>query len=425
MKPHMQRPFAATPGRQRGAVMVLIVIALASILLMGALALDGGHMLLNKARLQNAVDAAALSGAKTLQQVMGSDDAPDLTQAAALNTLWLNADADGNGELADAFNDLVINVDLSNSVYGPFSFPGPEDASYVRVSVANYELSEFFWGILQAIGDGASPEKEVAAIATAGLPPCGDIPLMVCGDPDKHDPVNGNFWGYKYGDLVTLTCGTPGSPSSGNCQLLDFPGASGAADIREAFCKGTKQCMRGTVDTKPGMSWGPVAQGLNTRLGPPYTGPVDEATCPPDWYINYSEPLVTMNGEPPTPTYQENNVTSDDGDLWAGAEDVLDIKNWQEASETCVNNPGTCTTGKRERRILNVVIGDCSAAGSGATTLPVWGTGCFYLLQRVGQGAVKEVFGQFVKDCGGADQQTIQLYKTYIGTGVRVPSPDS
>src|SRR3990167_7568906 len=99
MKPRMQRPFTATPARQRGAVMVLIVIALASMLLMAALALDGGHMLVNKTRLQNAVDAAALSGAKTLQQVMGSGNASSLARDAALNTLRLNADSDGNGEL--------------------------------------------------------------------------------------------------------------------------------------------------------------------------------------------------------------------------------------------------------------------------------------------------------------------------------------
>ena len=45
MKPRIQRPYTATPGRQRGAVMVLVVIAMASMLLMGALALDGGHLL--------------------------------------------------------------------------------------------------------------------------------------------------------------------------------------------------------------------------------------------------------------------------------------------------------------------------------------------------------------------------------------------
>ena len=72
--------------RQTGSVMVLIVVALAAMLLMAALALDGGHMLVNKTRLQNAVDAAALSGAKTLQQVMGSGNEGSLTQTAARDT---------------------------------------------------------------------------------------------------------------------------------------------------------------------------------------------------------------------------------------------------------------------------------------------------------------------------------------------------
>ncbi|WP_305955912.1 pilus assembly protein TadG-related protein [Pseudomonas sp. 2FE] len=404
---------------------MLIVIALASMLLMGALALDGGHMLLNKTRLQNAVDAAALSGAKTLQQVLGTGNASTLSRDAALNTLSQNANASGNSELATAIGGNIAGfavVELANSVYGPFSFPGPADASFVRVTVPTYPLTGFFWDFAQSFGNAALADKAVAAIATAGPPPCGVVPIMVCGDPTKHDPKNGNFWGYKFGDLVTLTCGTPGSPSAGNCQLLDLPGASGAADIREAFCNGIKQCVGGSVDTKPGMSWGPVAQGLNTRLGL-YNGPVD-ATCQPDLYTDYSKPLVTMNGEPPTPMYQGNEVTSNSGDLSTDADDVLDIKDWQEASETCVNNPGTCT-GKRERRVLNVVIGNCAAAGSGVTTLPVFGTGCFYLSQEVEQGAVKEVFGQFVEDCGGADQTTIQLYKTYIGNGVGVPSTDS
>lgn len=417
------RRSTALPQRQRGAVIVLIVIALVAILLMAALALDGGHMLVNKTRLQNAVDAAALSGAKTLQLGMGSSGASTQARDAALNTLRLNADAPGNGELdkgigADGVGGFAI-VELSNSVYGPFSFPGPADARFVRVSVPSYTLTGFFWSFAQSFGNGDMGDKAVAAIATAGPPPCGVVPIMVCGNQAQHDPENDNFWGYKFGDLVKLTCSTPGSPSAGNCQLLDFPGASGAADIREAFCNGIKQCVGGTVVTKPGMSWGPVAQGLNTRLGQ-YSGPVGEA-CRPDWYTNYSEPLVT--GDPPT--YQGDGVSDggDRGDLWAGAADLIDIKDWQEASETCANNPGTCT-GKRERRILNVVIGDCSAAGSGATTLPVLGTGCFYLFQKVEQGAVKEVFGQFVEDCGSSDQLTIQLYKTYIDNA-QTPSNDS
>ncbi|MNG18028.1 hypothetical protein D3C84_1020540 [compost metagenome] len=47
-------------------------------------------MMLNKTRLQNAVDTAALSGAKTLRQMEGGVDIPTIanaTRAAALNTL--------------------------------------------------------------------------------------------------------------------------------------------------------------------------------------------------------------------------------------------------------------------------------------------------------------------------------------------------
>ena len=102
MNLRIQQPFTATPRRQEGAVSVLMVIALAAMAMMAALALDGGHMLLNKTRLQNAVDAAALSGAKTLSQVAGGINSASATQAAALNTLTQNANATGNNELATA-----------------------------------------------------------------------------------------------------------------------------------------------------------------------------------------------------------------------------------------------------------------------------------------------------------------------------------
>jgi hypothetical protein len=73
--------------------------------------------------------------------------------------------------------------------------------------------------------------------------------------------------------------------------------------------------------------------------------------------------------------------------------------------------------------------------GGGATSVPVLGFGCFYLLQRVQQSGAKEVFGQFMQECEGsgyagptpADDtgpNIIQLYKSYF-SGVSTPSPDS
>lgn len=451
MKPRIQRPFTATPGRQRGAVMVLIVIALASILLMGALALDGGHMLLNKTRLQNAVDAAALSGAKTLQQVMDSGNASSLARDAALNTLSLNASASGNGELSTGIASsggvgAFAIVELSNSVYGPFSFPGPVDAAYVRVTVPDYPLAGFFWNLAQSFSAGNLGDKAVAAIATAGpspsASPCKIEPIMVCGDPTDDPATNGgsSYWGYGYGDLEVLKSAAGNEPEigPGNFQLLRLDGATGANDLRKALAGGIDKCnvVGDEVPTEPGNTVGPVAQGLNTRFGV-YNGPGMNATdYPPDWVTYFDQPRMTYNDStsPPRVEHQGVEVTSNGGDLTAGTTALYDLNDWLADSTDCAVS-GTCQ-GAYERRMLNIVIGDCDGVSGGQVDVPVLDFGCFFLLQTVSQqGSEAQVFGQFVKECEGdgyagpvptddVGPVIIQLYKTYIG-GVSTPSPDS
>src|SRR5437868_4116251 len=62
-----------TPMRrkQRGITLIVVTIALLSLLLVGGLALDIGHVTVNKARLQATADSAALAAAKVLD-VTGS-----------------------------------------------------------------------------------------------------------------------------------------------------------------------------------------------------------------------------------------------------------------------------------------------------------------------------------------------------------------
>ena len=445
MKPRMQRPFTATPGRQRGAVMVLIVIALASMLLMGALALDGGHMLLNKTRLQNAVDAAALSGAKTLQVVTGSGNSSSLTRDAALNTLRLNADADGNDELSagiggDGVGAFAI-VELSSSVYGPFSYPGPVDAAYVRVTVPDYPLAGFLWNFAQSFSAGNLGDKAVAAIATAGpspsTNPCRIEPILVCGDPDQYDPANGNFWGYGFGELKVLksASGTSSEIGPGNFQLLRLDGATGANDLRDALAGGIDKCnvVGDEAETEPGNTVGPVAQGLNTRLGQ-YAGGMSATDYPPDWVTDFTSPRVTYDDTTSDVEHEGEVVNSSDGNLSTSSADLFDYNDWKEASTACAAS-GTCS-GTYERRMLTLVIGNCDGVSGGQTSVPVLGFGCFYLLQTVKQqGTEAQVFGQFISECEGdgyagatpADDvgpNIIQLYKPYF-SGVSTPSPDS
>lgn len=446
MKPRTQRAFTAMPEHQRGAVMVLIVIALASMLLMAALALDGSHMLVNKTRLQNAVDAAALSGAKTLQQVAGSGNASTLTRDAALNTLSLNASAAGNGELSTGIASsggvgAFAIVELSNSVYGPFSFPGPLDAAYVRVSVPDYPLAGFFWNLAQSFSAGNLGDKAVAAIATAGpspsAMPCRIEPIMVCGDPAQYDPAGGNFWGYGFGDPVVLKGAASSDPAigPGNFQLLRLDGATGANDLRDALAGGIDKCnvVGEEADTEPGNKVGPVAQGLNTRLGE-YAGSMSAKDYPPDWVTDFTSPRTTYNDSTKNVEHQGEVVTSSDGNLSTSSTELFDYNDWMGGNTACAAS-GTCS-GAYERRVLTLVMGNCDGKSGGATSVPVLGFGCFYLLQTVKQSGVEaHVFGQFVSECEGdgvagstpADDvgpNIIQLYKTYF-SGIATPSPDS
>ena len=61
----------SSPRGQRGVAIVLFTIALVAMLGLVGLALDGAHSMLDKTRLQNTVDAAALSAAKTLDVSVG------------------------------------------------------------------------------------------------------------------------------------------------------------------------------------------------------------------------------------------------------------------------------------------------------------------------------------------------------------------
>ena len=73
--------------QQRGIVAALVAVALLGVLLMAGLAIDIGHLVLNKSRLQSTVDAAALAAAKVLDQTGSEAQAT----AAARGVFDLNA----------------------------------------------------------------------------------------------------------------------------------------------------------------------------------------------------------------------------------------------------------------------------------------------------------------------------------------------
>jgi Flp pilus assembly protein TadG len=452
---------SAMPRRQRGAVLVLVTVALLAILAMGALAMDGGHLLLNKARLQNAVDAAALSGAKTLSKALDDPDAYLAAAADARQTFENNALAAGNSELSVAMtaaggkNGFVV-VEFSASVYGAFvPTPAPgSDVRYVRVSVPDFPLTGFLWGVLQALGDGEAPDKAVAAIATAGpsptAAPCDLSPLVVCGVEQA-----GTYHGYQFGDLEVLkTAANDESLANGNYQLLDF--GNGAKTVGELLAGGGTLCpeVGEKVPTKPGNTVGQAISGLNTRMNE-YDGSFKntEDDYPPDLVVGYDkvgkDPALSLDANGvivhgaskksagvPVSADSNGNLSYTDPATSATVP-LLDYNDWKDASSACLQGQGSCTDGGVfERRILKIVVGDCTGLKGGATQVPVLGFGCFFLVQPgVHTGGDAQIFGQFVEECEGdgvagptpEDDQgplIIQLYKTFLENG-STPSKDS
>jgi Flp pilus assembly protein TadG len=398
--------------------MVLFVIALVAIIGAAGLALDSGHTMLNKTRLQNTVDAAALSGAKTL------DETGDivLAQADALAMFAGNASGQGNQEIAAEYGSgsLTVTVEFSSTL-NPF-VPGTSPPEYVRVRAQNFRMPAWFSQVLGVT------EKTTAASAVAGPSPtvgqaCNLLPVMVCGDPAAGPP----YWGYTPGQLDVLKGAAAGGAhdvGTGNFQLIRL-GGNGGDVIRDNMAGSYDACasVGDTIETQPGNQIGPVVQGLNTRFGK-FQGTMSgmQSVYPPD--------VVTTQPNPPLDYDPDADQILQGGAPVNDSSQVFSYENYENRVE---NNSldylaAPSGMGAYNRRNTAVAIGDCSVTTNGQGQVPLLGFGCYFLLQEAeSQGLDSYLFGQFVSECrsGGTPgplptaipgPYVIQLYRDYGST---------
>jgi Flp pilus assembly protein TadG len=371
--------------RQRGAAMVFIVVGLLALLLMTGLALDSGHATLNKARLQNATDAAALSAAK----VIDSTHSTILATTAALTAFGNNANARGDQELAAAYANGAgtVNVTVQYSATLPPFTAGSPTGPYVRVVATGFTRPTWFVAL------AGITQMTVTATAVAGPSPtvntaCNIVPILVCGTPNVP-----NF-GYTINQPWVLKQSAPGNPSAvgpGNFQLIQL-GGSGANIVRQNLAGSYSGCATtgNTVQTQTGNQTGPTAQGINTRFGD-YTGPMGgtESQYPPDVITTGQSPALTVgSGGPPYPVVGNISYSYQQYESQLQANGPY---NYAPAP----NGPGV-----PGRRVLQVPVGNCSGTGNGSTTVPVIGFACFFLLQKeIQQGISSYILGEFEGDC--------------------------
>lgn len=374
---------ALNPHSQGGAILPLMAIALLAILGVTALALDIGNLLRHKALLQNGLDAAALSGAKVLK-VTGD---PLAAEQEARSVLMTNAEVSGSGGLVEEMDagSVTIDVEFSNTLH-PF-VPNTTPPEYIRVRTADLSVRSYFARVL------GFDQFALAGSAVAGPSPvmnqiCDVVPIMACGEG------TGPWYGYTPGEIIQLksSSGQDSDVGPGNFQLIRLGDATGANEARNALAGDYENCMdtdtSQDIETEPGNTVGPAAQGINTRLGI-HTGPLadQQEQYPPD--------LITTH-----PDYRYADYIND----------------YESQSYT---NP----EGAWERRILVVPFGNCTGTANGQTTVPMLGFGCFFLVDKaVQKGNESTIYGEFIADCkshgvpgpnpgDGVGPYIIQLYE--------------
>jgi len=444
---------AASPRRQRGAVIVLTAIAMLVLLGVAAMSLDGGHMILNNARLQNIVDAAALEGAHVLSNNGTSQEAADAAEALLLaNALDLGYQ-EINAEIGGGSANIEADIDFNDTLV-----PFPQHANhasstsytFIRVTVNNLPLRPWFMQIF-GLSKGVSVSAVSAAVHDVD---CDIVPVVLCA-ANPADPFG--LGGYVDGQLATLklAAGDDKDLGPGNFRLLKLRGGNGPPNVMINLAGSFSGCPD-EFDTKPGNNVGPVVKGINSRFydptKPPLAKPKAEELYQADHFdnsdftpsfpgdfpgdsdddpalsynkatniIEWTDPDGDIHPLDPTlaPKCSDNTVGDFDQYCFGDDDSIFSRSNYR--AEYAKDNDWELDEGRFERRIIGVPVATCEGDTGGSVPAEVIGLGCFFLMQpAIPKGPDAHIFGEFIEECSefpfpesGAE---IVLYKDPLKT---------
>jgi Flp pilus assembly protein TadG len=332
---------------ERGSILALSALSMLSILLAVGLAVDISHFYLVKSELQNASDAAALAGASALNSAPSGLKEATNRAVQAMNKYEFNQT--GVTFLA---SDVLFAVNLG----GPYMSEAAAQAQankirFVQVTTSPSPVGVSFAGMV--LGNS----RNLTATATAGMSVapnlfCNWIPLSAV---DYGTPMTG-------GNLYVIRAGPGNKVSPGNYQELSWNGKGGNV-LRDNLEHGIHDCIGpGTcLLTKPGVTAGPVRQGLNTR----FDGSGD-ATAPPD-------------------TNVKEDIT------WAQYRDALD-----PATRTASNFQAPARAGEPYRRVVFIPIIKEDQFSNGRKEVCIDRFGVFFLQQSVGGGNGGDLTAEYI-----------------------------
>lgn len=301
---------ASLKNRQGGAVAVMVGISI--VLLVGFLAMviDLGRLYVAKTGLQNAADAAALSGAKELNETSaGVDSAKDRAiEAAGKNTFFGDVLGPSIGYQSVSLSEA--NITFSASPYTPDpgwisyndAYNAPGGLYFVKVDTGQQNLHTLFaaiWNIFNMSTYG----RAVAGHLETPITPLG-LCALNSSEADEYGFRRGVS--YSFSDvnnvLGGLGSGTelylhPTATSTTNCDP-----SGGNADFMGPFLCTGKSAISGNIGsnvyTNTGLASCKSIGALNTRFDL-YDSCLDSslnaAVCQPDANIKQYNPATAAN----------------------------------------------------------------------------------------------------------------------------------
>jgi Putative Flp pilus-assembly TadE/G-like len=339
----------STRKNERGSILATSALGMLAVLFAVGLGVDISRFYLAKNELQNAADAAALAAVSALD---GS--ATGISKAADRAVDNMNNSYD--------FNKTGVSFPRTNILFGVNLEGQYVDEGTARGQAANIRFVQVTSALAPIDVSFAAAvignSKNLSATATAGFSVplnvfCNWLPVSVI---DYDVPI-------MVGQTYTFRAAPSDGPSPGNYQILAAAGRGGS-DVRTGLGQGVNLCASPgdvyEIDTKPGMTSGPVRQGLNTRFDEYSGGQVDPISMPPD-----------------------KNIT-----------EGIDHNNY-------LNNPPQQTPshdGVEGRRVVIIPIVKLAEYDQGRNTVKFDRFGQFFLKNKVGNGNGGELIAEYIDD---------------------------
>ncbi len=267
---------------RRGAVAIYVAISMPMLLGIGALSIDLGRLMSVNTELQSAADAAAMAGARELDQFPGSRDRARAVAAGAVANLqtFATGGADVTIDTTNCANPPVAPCirflkKLPASDNDPIKISDrattDKEARFIEVHVASRTVTN---GLIRLVGGPAVASTSATAVAGHQDMVC-DIPLMyMCnpsepaGNTDLELPVDFALRDGKQMELFHQ--GGGGKLSPGDFGLVCPVGTEGNNDcggdaVKEAIASTSGQCAR-LVTTKTGNTLSQARTGVNARF---------------------------------------------------------------------------------------------------------------------------------------------------------------